>query len=652
MPDFTAYRIVVFDGKIAHPLYDKRMKVSLQKERQEFPKGAMLGTRRDSYWYIDNPWETRQLLLTYKVDAKDKEGKPDGGGEVEVKAATLTGVEELFAENDGVAESLLDLPRKILMERLNFDQLLRLSDPRRLARASTVRGPALEIDATESQNNWYFNFKSFPSTTGLRHRGVIEFLKPRGWNPRQRIPLENVNCVVDCSCFAPDTQVLMGDGSYKSICEIRFGDHVYTHTGQVQLVSGNVERELKKEEKVYCLRVEDAEDAIVVTENHPFYVQTSAGFEFVQVKELKEGAVLFSLTDGHKTLLFKEEVSYNGNVWDLCVEEDHSFIVHGVAVANCPDYRFRFAWSNKQRGASRVGPDSLNQALNRAPRVTNPTNRISLCKHLLALRNYVYGQFANFPGEGVDAPRMKKVLAYSRRRWVDFAGEVATARAREKMMAAAREKDRRDPKRTGERRPVQIPGRPQALEIADEPGEIEPGSFLSNLRRHELTQPEEPVQPEVSAPPGEEVPVNPPVSPEESPRQESSYSEIHQPNMSPNSSALINELIEAEEAFPTPEEDAMSGGPGPGGMDTGDVPPPMEIGADEEAEAESALDLLRQIRDLLTDLAGAGVEDDVEVDDDIDLEEIADEAADDALAGEGDEEETDDELEANAAVNK
>lgn len=62
----------------------------------------------------------------------------------------------------------------------------------------------------------------------------------------------------------------------------------------------------------------------------------------------------------------------------------------------CPDYRYRWAWANKQRGSSRVGPRSLNQAWNRAPRITNPTARPGLCKHLLALRDHLYGQMVRF----------------------------------------------------------------------------------------------------------------------------------------------------------------------------------------------------------------------------------------------------------------
>ena len=68
----------------------------------------------------------------------------------------------------------------------------------------------------------------------------------------------------------------------------------------------------------------------------------------------------------------------------------------------CEDFRFRWAFANKQRGSSRVGPRSLNQAWNRAPRITNSTCRPGLCKHILALRNYLYGKTVHFAGRPKD----------------------------------------------------------------------------------------------------------------------------------------------------------------------------------------------------------------------------------------------------------
>ncbi len=188
-----------------------------------------------------------------------------------------------------------------LNERMTFDALFRVSDPKRIFRSDTVRGPPLEIDSYQDAVYYCFNFKSNPSTTGLRHRGYIKFFKPK--NNRQQ-PLHRVQCLVDCEC---------------------------------------------------------------------------------------------------------------------------------------PDFRYRWAWTNKQRGSSRVGPGSLNQAWNKAPRITNPQGRPGLCKHILAARQYIYGLLSSFPSNLPDtAEKLNKLTKHAQKRWTDFPGQVAAAKAQEIEIARQR----------------------------------------------------------------------------------------------------------------------------------------------------------------------------------------------------------------------
>jgi hypothetical protein len=86
-----------------------------------------------------------------------------------------------------------------LTERLTFDQLFRHSEKKRITRSATVRGPPLDIDANSDAIYHTFNFKSFPSTTGLRHRGYVRFFRPQRKNPNG-VPLQHIPCEVDCSC--------------------------------------------------------------------------------------------------------------------------------------------------------------------------------------------------------------------------------------------------------------------------------------------------------------------------------------------------------------------------------------------------------------------------------------------------------------------
>lgn len=74
----------------------------------------------------------------------------------------------------------------------------------------------------------------------------------------------------------------------------------------------------------------------------------------------------------------KGEVGKNDNAIDLKCKVD----------CGCPDYKYRFAYNNAHKNAGNIGPDSLNQAINRRPK---PAYNIGegLCKHLISLRNYL-----------------------------------------------------------------------------------------------------------------------------------------------------------------------------------------------------------------------------------------------------------------------
>ena len=189
-----------------------------------------------------------------------------------------------------------------LFEDMTFDQLFRYSEPKRVKRSTTVRGPPLEIQGNSDTVYHVFNFKSFPSTTGLRHHGYVRFKKPAQGNPRK--PLQHIPCEVDCTC---------------------------------------------------------------------------------------------------------------------------------------PDFRYRWAWADKQRGASRVGKQSMNQAHNRAPRITNPDNIPGLCKHILAARDYIYGMLAKFPGGEPDTgEKLAQLVKYADKRWANFDTLMAKAKDQEKWFTAVK----------------------------------------------------------------------------------------------------------------------------------------------------------------------------------------------------------------------
>jgi hypothetical protein len=93
-----------------------------------------------------------------------------------------------------------------LNETMTYDQLFRISDPKRFQRSFHVRMPPMELDSYQTKNHWvfshFFNAKSAPghSTTGLRHRGHIRFMKPKRSGKGKETPLSQLPVEVDCVC--------------------------------------------------------------------------------------------------------------------------------------------------------------------------------------------------------------------------------------------------------------------------------------------------------------------------------------------------------------------------------------------------------------------------------------------------------------------
>jgi hypothetical protein len=81
--------------------------------------------------------------------------------------------------------------------------------------------------------------------------------------------------------------------------------------------------------------------------------------------------------EGH-ILFLKGEVEQGNNAMDLECKVD----------CGCPDFMYRFAYNDTQKGASDVGPDSLSGCANRRPKPAYDYGE-GLCKHLAALSRYL-----------------------------------------------------------------------------------------------------------------------------------------------------------------------------------------------------------------------------------------------------------------------
>lgn len=100
---------------------------------------------------------------------------------------------------------LKSLISHLLLERLTYGQLLKMSDPERKDRASRIPSKSLVVKSVNDREAWKFSYKTpndeitkspeFPN--GQRHQGFIYFYKD-SLQPGENAM--NIECSVDCSC--------------------------------------------------------------------------------------------------------------------------------------------------------------------------------------------------------------------------------------------------------------------------------------------------------------------------------------------------------------------------------------------------------------------------------------------------------------------
>lgn len=73
---------------------------------------------------------------------------------------------------------------------------------------------------------------------------------------------------------------------------------------------------------------------------------------------------------------------------------DDAMKVNCSVDCSCPDYKYRFSYANKAAGAGENGSNSLNKGLNYASSINKGPG---LCKHLLALKEYLRTQIEGEP---------------------------------------------------------------------------------------------------------------------------------------------------------------------------------------------------------------------------------------------------------------
>ncbi len=227
--------------------------------------------------------------------------------------------------------------------------------------------------------------------------------------------------LIKVACFTPETKTQMADGSSRRMDEVKPGDMVMTHMGRAREVK-NVQV-TEHDGKLVCLKV--GGEVIKATPEHPFYAASSRinswmrrDFEdprWVKAKDLVTAEDYLAIPKpqlpthqtGEKGDRLRERLAssheksgqgtgtkshvyetpayffipiaemwreqYVGKVYNMEVEGDHTYTVHGVAVHNCSMYSMDPVEVNFKYG--NVGQKSAMQDSHNSDKITESKER-------------------------------------------------------------------------------------------------------------------------------------------------------------------------------------------------------------------------------------------------------------------------------------
>lgn len=140
-------------------------------------------------------------------------------------------------------------------------------------------------------------------------------------------------------CLTGDTQVLMGDGTQQRLDTIMEGDEVVGHDGKPHKVLNFFNQGIKP---VYRLELQNG-SSVIATNNHRFYARVGNEEKWAHLRELDENrdALVATWEDGEVHWELVEDIvnlHRQDPVYDIEVEDAHSFIANGMLSHNCQNY--------------------------------------------------------------------------------------------------------------------------------------------------------------------------------------------------------------------------------------------------------------------------------------------------------------------------
>ena len=153
--------------------------------------------------------------------------------------------------------------------------------------------------------------------------------------------VDGIRVGIGSGCFVAGTKVLTENGQ-KNIEDIKRGEKVFTHTGKLQTVVETMQFFVKDE--IYNI------NGIQCTKNHEFFTlkkeevkshQDPRSFgKWVSAEDLELGVhflqKFYQNYDSMDSVEIKvyDKIKYSGMVYDLTVENDHSYIANNIVVHN------------------------------------------------------------------------------------------------------------------------------------------------------------------------------------------------------------------------------------------------------------------------------------------------------------------------------
>jgi len=134
-------------------------------------------------------------------------------------------------------------------------------------------------------------------------------------------------------CFLPSNKVKMGNGFFKEIQKIKKGDTVLSHDGTENQVL--VRYSYLVAEEMSRLIFSDGREIECTKDHRILQWQGYGNACWVKANNLKAGDSVCSCDD-HSVSVIKrvESFFYEGNVFDLCVENTHTYNIEGLSVHN------------------------------------------------------------------------------------------------------------------------------------------------------------------------------------------------------------------------------------------------------------------------------------------------------------------------------